>query len=82
METFLIRSEMLERVERTVGIEEGDELSETTRKVADWVSGASTLWGEMGTRWLMLALLVAAGEEECSWRNIGRQRGRLLWETI
>ena len=54
METFLERSRIEERVERMVERDWGDGVGVrlTTRKVADFVSGASTCCGEMGTRWV------------------------------
>lgn len=52
MDTFLERSWTEERVERTALSEKGDErlVRLTTRNVADFVRGASTCCGDMGTR--------------------------------
>lgn len=44
-------------------------VADRMRKVADEVSGASTRWDSIGTRWLLMVALENVG---WSWRGMGR----------
>lgn len=59
MATFLVRSSILARVERTVRIADGVLVTDRTRKVADRVSGASTRCGSMEPGRVVMALVVS-----------------------